>query len=32
MKNNRRDFLKWTGLAGIGLAGTSLFSGFRDFV
>ncbi|MFA6128927.1 MAG: Gfo/Idh/MocA family oxidoreductase [Bacteroidales bacterium] len=28
MKNNRRDFLKWTGLAGLGLAGGSLVSGF----
>ena len=30
MKNNRRDFLKWTGLAGIGLAGSSLLSGFTS--
>lgn len=27
MKNNRRDFLKRTGLAGLGLAGSSLMSG-----
>ena len=28
MKNNRRDFLKWTGLAGLGLAGSSLMNSF----
>jgi hypothetical protein len=28
MKNNRRDFLKYTGLAGLGLAGSSLIRGF----
>lgn len=28
MKNNRRDFLKWTGLAGLGLAGSSFMNGF----
>lgn len=28
MKNNRRDFLKWTGLAGLGLAGSPLIKGF----
>ncbi len=30
MKNNRRDFLKWTGMAGLGLAGGSLMSGFTS--
>ncbi|MCX6224937.1 MAG: Gfo/Idh/MocA family oxidoreductase [Bacteroidia bacterium] len=30
MKNNRRDFLKWTGLAGLGLAGSSLMNGFAS--
>ena len=27
MKNNRRDFLQWTGLAGVGLAGGGLIEG-----
>lgn len=30
MKNNRRDFLKWTGLAGLGLAGAPFMNGFAS--
>jgi hypothetical protein len=29
-KNNRRDLFKWTGLAGLGLAGTPLIKGFAS--
>ena len=30
MRNNRRDFLKWTGLAGLGIAGTPVINGFAS--
>ncbi len=30
MKNNRRDFLKISGLAGLGIAGGSVLSGFAS--
>lgn len=30
MKNNRRNFLKWTGLAGLGLAGAPFMNGFAS--
>jgi hypothetical protein len=32
MKNNRREFLKWTGIAGLGLAGSGLVKGFAGTV
>ena len=30
MKNNRRDFLKLTGLAGLGLSGSGFMPGYED--